>query len=94
MLRAIGINVTIFVVAIIPNVKKLKRFLFNWGSWNLWRVTRLLAGLGSLLAGALQRDWLLAGAGVFLMVHVYVNACAACQTSDCELPIKKYDGQV
>jgi hypothetical protein len=94
LLRAIGINVTIFVVAIIPNVKKLKRFLFNWGSWNLWRVTRLLAGLGSLLAGALQRDWLLAGAGVFLMVHVYVNACAACQTSDCELPIKKYDGQV
>lgn len=94
MLRSIGINVTIFVVAIIPNVKKLKRFQFNWGSWNLWRVTRLLAGLGSLLAGALQRDWVLAGAGVFLMVHVYVNACAACQTSDCELPIKKYDGQV
>ena len=94
MLPSFGINVAIFVVANIPNVKKINRFQFNWGSWNLWRLTRLVAGLGSLLAGALQRDWVLACAGLFLMIHVYVNACAACQKGDCELPIKKYDGQV
>jgi hypothetical protein len=72
--------------------EKKVAFRFNRGSWNLWRVTRLLAGLASLIVGILERDWVLSAAGVFLMVHVYVNACAACQTGNCEMPINKQNG--
>lgn len=73
-------------------MKKARSFQFNKGSWNAWRLTRLIAGLVFIVAGTLQRDWVLAGAGIFLMVHVYVNACAVCQTGECEIPIKKENG--
>ena len=68
---------------------KVQGFKFNRGSWNLWRIKRLAVGLVSLGAGVYRKDWVLAAAGVFLMVHVYINACAACETGDCELPNKK-----
>jgi hypothetical protein len=64
----------------------------NWGSWNLWRATRLVLGLVFIGAGFYESDWILGAAGAFLLVHAYVNACAACQTGDCEIPQQRSNG--
>lgn len=64
----------------------------NWGSWNLWRTTRLILGLVFIGAGIVEADWVLAAAGAFLLVHAYINACAVCQTGECEIPQQKTNG--
>ena len=66
--------------------EKFKMKKINLGSWNVWRATRLVLGGVFGIAGIIQADYVLAAAGVFLIVHAYINSCAACQTGTCETP--------
>ena len=61
----------------------------NLGNWNLWRSTRLVLGIVFSIAGLVEADYILAAAGVFLIIHAYINSCAACQTDSCETPKQK-----
>lgn len=54
------------------------------GQWNVWRITRLVLGIIFMTAGFFEADYILAAAGIFLIVHAWVNSCAACQTETCE----------
>lgn len=67
---------------------------FNFGTWNLWRSTRLVLGLLFAIVGIIQADYILAAAGVFLIVHAYINSCAACQTDSCETDKSKNYGKL
>ena len=66
--------------------EKYKMKKINLGSWNAWRITRLVLGAVFGLAGITQADYILAAAGVSLIVHAYINSCAACPTGTCETP--------
>lgn len=65
----------------------------NLGTWNLWRSTRLILGILFLVAGFIQADYILAAAGVFLIVHAWINSCAACVTDTCETPKQTQHGK-
>lgn len=66
----------------------------NLGSWDLWRSTRMGLGILFIVMGLIRADYVLAAAGAFLVVHAYINACAACQTGQCEIPENKNNGQL
>lgn len=66
----------------------------NWGSWNLWRSTRMIAGLAFIIFGIYNYDLVVAAAGLFLVIHAYINACAACANGSCEIPQTIENGKV
>ncbi|MDI1355820.1 MAG: hypothetical protein PSX36_12935 [bacterium] len=66
------------------NIKTLNKF--DPRNWTLWRATRMILGFVFGIMGIMRSDYVLAAAGVFLIVHAWINHCAACVDNDCKVP--------
>lgn len=68
---------------------KIGSIKLSLGSWDTWRITRMAMGVIALGVSIKNADLILGFTGVFLIVHAYINACAACQGGACEVPQNK-----